>query len=231
MLNTSLAVQTKNYFNPTLTDWLLEHSAVLPGNSCVLGIATSDGLPVMMDLWYDLVEPTLVFAPKEYGVTNLLRTAYHTAIYNKRENSLVEHYVLTRKLNEWSKSKNIIPLYDTVADDFILGLASWIHNERRKKNKILLIIDDFDYAVTHLDINTLSNLNYLFQHSKEGITILCGARQGNRLESETIKIDWMSNFYNFIVGPSESIFVPSTNQKNTFWYLDDILEFYTLLAE
>jgi hypothetical protein len=54
----------------------------------------------------------------------------------------------------------ILPLYHQSAEDFILSLASWAHENKTSRQSVLLLLDDLE-AASNLDFDARQNLRWL----------------------------------------------------------------------
>jgi hypothetical protein len=59
-----------------------------------------------------------------------------------------------------SNNVGVFPLYNKAAEDFILSLASWAHNNKTSQQSVLLLLDDLE-AASNLDFDARQNLRWL----------------------------------------------------------------------
>jgi len=136
----------------------------LPREALFLGIA-SDSLPVLLNLHDPMPGPLLVVGEAGAGKTGFLQTIAHalTQTHNSHE---LQYGVVTDNLGEWESVENtrhrvgIFSAKHTSAQDFMLSLASWAHQNKSVKQSILLLIDDLE-SVAKLDFDTLQNFRWL----------------------------------------------------------------------
>jgi len=73
---------------------------------------------------------------------------------------------LTNHPDEWSSVEGtpnnvgIFSLYSQEAEDFILSLASWAHDNKTSEQSVLLLLDDLE-AASNLDFDARQNLRWL----------------------------------------------------------------------
>jgi len=74
--------------------------------------------------------------------------------------------VLTSHPDEWSAFEDIpnnvgiFPFYHRSAEDFILSLASWAHENKTSRQSVLLLLDDLE-AASNLNFDARQNLRWL----------------------------------------------------------------------
>ena len=74
--------------------------------------------------------------------------------------------VLTSHPDEWNALEDIpnnvgvFPFYHQSAEDFILSLASWAHDNKTSRQSVLLLLDDLE-AASNLDFDARQNLRWL----------------------------------------------------------------------
>jgi hypothetical protein len=148
---------------PTLSDVLAGYSPMPPG-ALFLGVA-SDDLPVLLNLHDPVPGPILITADPGAGKTRLLQTIALAAGAMQQPEDL-QFGVLTNHPDEWSGVANvpnnvgIFPLYEQSAEDFILSLASWAHDNKTGQQSVLLLLDDLE-AASNLDFDARQNLRWL----------------------------------------------------------------------
>lgn len=148
---------------PMLGDVLAEY-APMPHSALFLGVA-SDDLPVLLNLHDAVPGPILVTADAGAGKTRWLQTiAMAAGALHQPEN--LQFGVLTNHPDEWSSVEGIpnnvgvFPLYNRSAEDFILSLASWAHDNKTSQQSVLLLLDDLE-AASNLDFDARQNLRWL----------------------------------------------------------------------
>jgi len=136
----------------------------MPPTALFLGVA-SDELPVLLDLHDPIAGPILIAADPGAGKTRLLQTiALAAGAMHQPEN--LQFGVLTNHPDEWSgvegipNNVGIFPLYSQAAEDFILSLASWAHDNKTSQQSVLLLLDDLE-AASNLDFDARQNLRWL----------------------------------------------------------------------
>src|SRR5512138_293950 len=148
---------------PMLGDVLAGYSP-MPSAALFLGVAP-DELPVLLNLHDPVPGPILVTADAGAGKTKLLQTiAMAAGALHQPEN--LQFGVLTNHPDEWSSVEGIpnnvgvFPLYNRSAEDFILSLASWAHDNKTSQQSVLLLLDDLE-AASNLDFDARQNLRWL----------------------------------------------------------------------
>jgi hypothetical protein len=142
---------------------------VLPGtrHACLalfLGVA-SDDLPVLLNLHDPVPGPILIAADPGAGKTRLLQTVALAAGAMHRPQDL-QFGALTNHPDEWSgvesvpNNVGVFPLYNQSAEDFILSLASWAHDNKTSQQSVLLLLDDLE-AASNLGFDARQNLRWL----------------------------------------------------------------------
>ncbi|NJC97708.1 MAG: hypothetical protein FIB03_15460 [Anaerolineae bacterium] len=143
---------------------VLSEIGPLPREALFLGIA-SDGLPVLLNLHDPLPGPLLVTADAGAGKTIFLQTIAQSLVHTHNPED-VQYGVITKYPEEWEGVKQtghcvgIFPTFHNSAQDFILSLASWAHENKNPRQAILLMIDDLE-EVARLDFDTVQNLRWL----------------------------------------------------------------------
>ena len=148
---------------PMLGDVLAGY-APMPHGALFLGVA-SDDLPVLLNLHDPVPGPILVTADAGAGKTTLLQTiALAAGAMHKPED--LQFGVLTNHPDEWSAVQGIpnnvgvLSLREQEAEDFILSLASWAHDNKTSQQSVLLLLDDLE-AASNLDFDARQNLRWL----------------------------------------------------------------------
>ena len=148
---------------PTLSNVLAEIGP-LPHEALFLGVA-SDGLPVLLNLHDPAPGPLLVVGEAGGGKTDFLQSIVHAAIQTHKSDEL-QYGVVTNHPDEWEKVDNtkhqvgVFSASQTSAQDFMLSLATWAHQNKHSRQSILLLIDDLE-SVAKLDFDILQNFRWL----------------------------------------------------------------------
>jgi hypothetical protein len=148
---------------PPLSDVLTEFGP-LPPEALFLGVA-SDGLPVLLNLHDPIPGPLLITGDAGTGKTGLLQIITRAAgrIHQPQE---LQFGVLTSHPDEWNAFENIpnnvgvFPFYHQSAEDLILSLASWAHENKTSRQSVLLLLDDLE-AASNLNFDARQNLRWL----------------------------------------------------------------------
>lgn len=148
---------------PPLSEVLTEFGP-MPPEALFLGVA-SDGLPVLLNLHDPIPGPLLITGDAGSGKTGLLQLISRAAgrIHEPQE---LQFGVLTGHPDEWSDIENIsnnvgvFPFYHQSAEDFILSLASWAHENKTSRQSVLLLLDDLE-AASNLNFDARQNLRWL----------------------------------------------------------------------
>jgi len=148
---------------PSLGDVLAGYSP-MPPDALFLGVA-SDELPVLLNLHDPVPGPVLIAADPAAGKTMLLQ-AIALAAGAMHQPADLQFGVLTNHPDEWNgvegipNNVGILPLYKQSAEDFILSLASWAHDNKTSEQSVLLLLDDLE-AASNLDFDARQNLRWL----------------------------------------------------------------------
>lgn len=148
---------------PMLGDVLAGY-APMPASALFLGVA-SDDLPVLLNLHDPVPGPILIAADPGAGKTRLLQTVALAAGATHRPQDL-QFGALTNHPDEWSgvesvpNNVGVFPLYNQSAEDFILSLASWAHDNKTSQQSVLLLLDDLE-AASNLGFDARQNLRWL----------------------------------------------------------------------
>jgi hypothetical protein len=148
---------------PPLSEVLTEFGP-MPPEALFLGVA-SDGLPVLLNLHDPIPGPLLITGDAGIGKTGLLQIISRAAgrIHQPRE---LQFGVLTNHPDEWNAFEDIpnnvgvFPFYHQSAEDFILSLASWAHENKTSRQFVLLLVDDLE-AASNLNFDARQNLRWL----------------------------------------------------------------------
>jgi len=148
---------------PTLSEVLAEFGP-MPPEALFLGVA-SDGLPVLLNLHDPIPGPLLITGDAGTGKTGLLQIISRAAGKMHQPQEL-QFGVLTSHPDEWSAFEDIpnnvgiFPFYHRSAEDFILSLASWAHENKTSRQSVLLLLDDLE-AASNLNFDARQNLRWL----------------------------------------------------------------------
>ena len=148
---------------PPLSEVLAEFGP-MPPEALFLGVA-SDGLPVLLNLHDPIPGPLLITGDAGIGKTGLLQIITRAAGKMHQPQEL-QFGVLTSYPDEWNASEDIpnnvgiFPFYHQSAEDFILSLASWAHENKTSRQSVLLLLDDLEAAST-LNFDARQNLRWL----------------------------------------------------------------------
>ena len=148
---------------PMLGDVLAGYSP-MPPTALFLGVA-ADELPVLLNLHDSVPGPILIVADPGAGKTRLLQTIALAAGAMHQPEDL-QFGALTNHPDEWSSVEGIpnnvgiFSLYSQEAEDFILSLASWAHDNKTSEQSVLLLLDDLE-AASNLDFDARQNLRWL----------------------------------------------------------------------
>ena len=148
---------------PPLSEVLTEFGP-MPPEALFLGVA-SDGLPVLLNLHDPIPGPLLITGDAGTGKTGLLQIISRAAGKMHQPQEL-QFGVLTSHPDEWSAFEDIpnnvgiLPFYHRSAEDFILSLASWAHENKTSRQSVLLLLDDLE-AASNLNFDARQNLRWL----------------------------------------------------------------------
>ena len=148
---------------PPLSEVLTEFGP-MPPEALFLGVA-SDGLPVLLNLHDPIPGPLLITGDAGTGKTGLLQIISRAAGKMHQPQEL-QFGVLTSHPDEWSAFEDIpnnvgiFPFYHRSAEDFILSLASWAHENKTSRQSVLLLLDDLE-AASNLNFDARQNLRWL----------------------------------------------------------------------
>lgn len=158
-----VSVPTPTPALPGLGEVLAGYSP-MPPEALFLGVA-SDDLPVLLNLHDPVPGPILIAADPGVGKTKLLQTIALAAGAMHQPDDL-QFGVLTNHPDEWSgmeaipNNVGVFQLYSQPAEDFILSLASWAHDNKTSQQSVLLLLDDLE-AASNLDFDARQNLRWL----------------------------------------------------------------------
>ena len=148
---------------PTL-DGVLAEIGPLPREALFLGVA-SDGLPVLLNLHDPLPGPLLVIGEAGAGKTDFLKSIISSLSLTHRPDDL-QYGIITDHIDEWDSIENtkhrvgLFSANQKSAQDLMLSLATWAHENKNARQSVLLLIDDLE-AVAKLDFDALQNFRWL----------------------------------------------------------------------
>ena len=149
---------------PIPLDKILTKFGELPQDALFLG-AAYDGLPILLNLNDPTPGPILIAGDQDCGKTALLqRIAQATEITHRSAD--LQFGVITDHPGEWKgieeieNCMGIFPTFHKTADDFILSLADWAHNNHNEKRFALLLIDNLE-AVLDMNDTVQESLRWL----------------------------------------------------------------------
>ncbi|HIE24562.1 MAG TPA: hypothetical protein EYP74_01030 [Anaerolineales bacterium] len=149
---------------PASLNDVLTRFGTLPRQALFLGVAY-DELPILLNLNDPTPGPILIVGDRGSGKTAFLQTIAQ-ALPITHTPQEVQFGILTKRPEEWKgfedieNSMGIFSTHRSDADDFILSLADWAHNNRREKRFALLLIDDLE-SVMGISEKALQNLRWL----------------------------------------------------------------------
>ena len=149
--------------SPSLSNVIAEVGP-LPHEVLFLGVAT-DGLPVLLNLHDPVPGPLLVTGESKSGKTSFLQSVVRSVLQTHRPNDL-QYGIVTNRPDEWDEIENsphragIFSTNDTGAQDLILSMASWAHENRKARQFVLLLVDDLD-AIARLEFDSLQSFRWL----------------------------------------------------------------------
>lgn len=136
----------------------------LPREALFLGVA-ADGLPVLLNLHDHVPGPMLITGESKSGKTALLQSITRTLIQTHQPSDL-QYGVVTNRPGEWDEIQNtshragIFSTNDKSAQELILSMATWAHENKSNRQSVLLMIDDLE-AIAKLDFDALQNFRWL----------------------------------------------------------------------
>jgi hypothetical protein len=184
---------------PSLSEVLASYSPMPPA-ALFLGVA-SDDLPVLLNLHDPIPGPILITADPGAGKTTMLQTVALAAGAIHQPEDL-QFGVLTNHPDEWSEIEDIpnnvgvFPLYNQSAEDFILSLASWAHDNKTSQQSVLLLLDDLE-AASNLDFDARQNLRWLLLRGPARRVWPIITLNPNRMENI---MPWLDAFHTRIFG-------------------------------
>ena len=158
---------------PTLEE-VLEDIGPLPSEALFIGMA-EDYLPMMVNVRDNNTPNILIWN----GETSFLKMVAEF-IMNRdiREHQEIEFVVFTNNTEEWkflAKETNfkknspcigVIPFWDSLADQVLLGLASWIHQGVKPNHSVVVLIEGVENVI-NMDLDAKQNFNYIFLKGKD----------------------------------------------------------------
>ena len=176
----------------------------MPSEALFLGVA-SDKLPVLLDLHEPHPGPILIAADPGAGKTAFLQTIALAAGKMHQPQDL-QFGVLTNHLDEWNgleaipNNVGILPLYHQSAEDFILSLALWAHDNKTSQQSVLLLLDDLE-AASNLDFDARQKLRWLFFRGPTRRVWPIVTLNPNRMENI---LPWLDAFHTRVFGTIEN---------------------------
>ena len=184
---------------PSLNEVLADYGP-MPNEALFLGVA-SDDLPVLLNLHDPVPGPILVTADPGAGKTNMLQTIA-LAAGKMHDPEHLQFGVLTNHPDEWNglehipNSVGIFPLYNKSAEDLILSLASWAHDNKTSQQSVLLLLDDLE-AASNLDFDARQNLRWLLLRGPARRVWPILTLNPNRMENI---MPWLDAFHTRVFG-------------------------------
>lgn len=184
---------------PPLSEVLAEFGH-MPPEALFLGVA-SDGLPVLLNLHDPIPGPLLITGDAGTGKTGLLQIITRAA-GNMHQPQELQFGILTGHPDEWNAFENIpnnvgvFPFYHQSAEDFILSLASWAHENKTSRQAVLLLLDDLE-AASNLNFDARQNLRWLLLRGPARRVWPIITLNSNRMENIG---PWLEAFHSRIFG-------------------------------
>lgn len=184
---------------PPLSEVMAEFGH-MPPEALFLGVA-SDGLPVLLNLHDPIPGPLLITGDAGTGKTDLLQIITRAA-GNMHQPQELQFGVLTGHPDEWNAFENIpnnvgvFPFYHQSAEDFILSLASWAHENKTSRQSVLLLLDDLE-AASNLNFDARQNLRWLLLRGPARRVWPIITLNSNRMENIG---PWLEAFHTRIFG-------------------------------
>ena len=94
----------------------------------------------------------------------------------------------------------VFPLYNKSAEDFILSLASWAHDNKTSQQSVLLLLDDLE-AASNLDFDARQNLRWLLLRGPARRVWPILTLNPNRMENI---MPWLDAFHTRIFGTMQN---------------------------
>jgi hypothetical protein len=149
--------------SPTINN-VLADIGPLPREALFLGVA-SDGLPVLLNLHDPVPGPMLVTGDSGSGKTALLQAVVSSLLRTHQPTDL-QYAVMTNRPDEWNDVEKthhhvgIFSIDGQGAQDIMLSMATWAHENKFIHQSVLLIEDDLE-AMAKLDFDALQNFRWL----------------------------------------------------------------------
>ena len=184
---------------PSLNEVLAELGP-MPQEALFLGVA-ADNLPVLLNLHDPVPGPILISADAGAGKTTMLQTVA-LAAGKMHQPEHLQFGVLTNHPDEWSgmeqipNNVGIFPLHNKSAEDFILSLASWAHDNKTSQQSVLLFLDDLE-AASNLDFDARQNLRWLLLRGPARRVWPIITLNPNRMENI---MPWLDAFHTRVFG-------------------------------
>src|SRR5919106_438088 len=184
---------------PSLDEVLADYSP-MPHEALFLGVA-SDDLPVLLNLHDSVPGSILISADPGAGKTTMLQTIALSAGQMHHPENL-QFGVLTNHPDEWNgleqipNNVGVFPLYHKSAEDFILSLASWAHDNKTSQQCVLLLLDDLE-AASNLDFDARQNLRWLLLRGPARRVWPILTLNPNRMENI---MPWLDAFHTRVFG-------------------------------
>ena len=191
---------------PSLSEVLTEFGP-LPPEAMFMGVAF-DGLPVMLNLHDPVPGPLLITGDAGTGKTTVLQTIAIAAQMMHQPKQL-QFGVVTNHPDEWNgleeipNNIGIFPFSHQSAEDFILSLASWAHENKSSNQIVLLLIDDLE-AVAKFNPDAKQNLRWLLFRGPARRVWPIITLNPNRMENAE---PWLEAFHTRIYGPIQNIHI------------------------
>jgi hypothetical protein len=188
---------------PSLNEVLADYGP-MPYEALFLGVA-SDDLPVLLNLHDPVPGPVLIAADPGAGKTTMLQMIALAAGIMHQPQSL-QFSVLTNHPDEWNgleqipNNVGVFPIYSKSAEDLILSLASWAHNNKESTQSVLLLLDDLE-AASNLDFDARQNLRYLLLRGPARRVWPIITLNPNRMENI---MPWLEAFHTRIFGTMQN---------------------------
>src|SRR5215211_8487340 len=188
---------------PSLNEVLADYGP-MPYEALFLGVA-SDNLPVLLNLHDPVPGPILITADAGAGKTTMLQTISLAAGKMHQPENL-QFGVLTNHPDEWNgmdqipNNVGVFPLYNKSAEDFILSLASWAHDNKTSQQSVLLLLDDLE-AASNLDFDARQNLRWLLLRGPARRVWPIITLNPNRMDNISA---WLDAFHTRIFAPIQS---------------------------
>ncbi len=189
---------------PLLSEVLTEFGP-MPGEALFLGVA-SDGLPVLLNLHDPVPGPILISGDAGTGKTALLQNIASAAGKMHQPEEL-QFGVLTGHPEDWSgleaipNNVGVFALHDKSAEDFLVSLASWAHENRTSQQSVLLLLDDLE-AASNLDFDAKQHLRWLLLRGPARRVWPFVTLNPNRMDNIT---PWLDAFRTRILGSIQNV--------------------------